>query len=74
MIFSYAHLSVFQPCSCDMKIILGRLQNSCKIKNLEQIQIDLEKEDYERKDYKKNNDKNDQIDIKVKGCKPELDD
>jgi hypothetical protein len=28
MIFSYAHLSVYQPCSCDMKIILSRLQNS----------------------------------------------
>lgn len=28
MIFSYAHLSVYQPCSCDMKIILNRLQTS----------------------------------------------
>ena len=26
MIFSYAYLSVYQPCSCDMKKILTKLQ------------------------------------------------
>ena len=27
MVFSYAHLSVFQPCSCDMKNILAEVQD-----------------------------------------------